>query len=172
MARPEKEQIVAELADKIKDAKSLLLTDFTGLNVEEISDLRNQLREAEVEYRIVKNTLARLSLEQLGLTQLLEYFEGPVAVALSKNDPIAPAKVISEFAKKIEKPKLKAYYLDGDIFKGEQINELAKLPSQEVLMGQLVGTIAAPLSGFVTALQNLLQQMVVVLNEIKKQKEQ
>ncbi len=172
MAKPEKEQIVAELADKLKEAKSLLLTDFTGLNVEEISELRTQLREAEVEYHIVKNTLARLSVEQLGLTQLLEHITGPIAIAMSHNDPIAPAKVITEFSKKIDKPTLKAYFLDGDVYQGEQIKELAKLPSHEALMGQLVGTIASPLSGFVTALNNLLQQIVIVLNEIKNQKEQ
>ncbi|MBN2009564.1 50S ribosomal protein L10 [candidate division KSB1 bacterium] len=172
MARPDKEQIVADLTERLKVAKSLLLTDFTGLNVEEISALRTQLREAEVEYTIVKNTLARLSVEQLGISQLLKHLQGPTAIALGLNDPIAPAKVITEFSKKKDKPTLKAYYLDGDVYEGSQIDDLAKLPGREVLLGQVVGTIAAPLTGFVTALQNLLQQLVVALNEIKKLKEQ
>jgi large subunit ribosomal protein L10 len=172
MARPDKELTVAELTEKLKEAKSLLLTDFTGLNVEEISLLRTQLRAADVEYTVVKNTLARLSVEQLGITKLVEHLHGPTAIALGMKDPVASAKVITEFSRKREKPKLKAYYIDGDVFAGSQIDELAKLPSREVLYGQVVGTIAAPLTGFVTSLQNFLQQLVVALNEIKKQKEQ
>ena len=172
MSRPEKEKIVAELADKISNAKSVLLTDFTGLNVEEISDLRTELRKSSVEYKIVKNTLTRLSLEQLGLTQLLDYLEGPTAIAFGLDDPIAPAKVIAEFSKKLEKPKMKVYFLDGDIYKDKQINELAKLPNRDVLLAQLVGTIAAPISGLASLLQNMLQQLVVALNEVKNKKEQ
>jgi large subunit ribosomal protein L10 len=171
MAKPEKEKIVSELASKINNAKSLLLTDYKGLNVEEISDLRSKFRESSVEYHIVKNTLVKLSLEQLGIKQLVEFLEGPTAIAFGSDDPIAPAKVVTSFLKDKEKPTMKAYYLDGEVYKGKEIDEISKLPSQEVLLTQLVGTINAPLTGLVSVLNNFLQQLVVVLNEIKNQKE-
>ena len=172
MPRPDKVKAVEELKGKFTEAKSVLLTDFTGLNVEEISELRNKLRESSVEYRIVKNTLTKLSVEELGMKEIADFFEGPTAIAFGMDDPVASAKIISEFAKKSNKPQVKAYYLDGQLFQGEQINQLAKLPDKKVLLAQLVGTISAPVSSFVFLLQNLLQQTVYVLNAIKEKKEQ
>jgi len=172
MPKPEKVKIVSELKEKIGEAKSLLLTDFTGLNVEEIGELRNQLRQFSVEYRVVKNTLAKISVEDLGITEILNFLDGPTAIAFSLDDPLVPAKVITEFAKKTNKPKMKAYYIDGQIYEGAQIEEISKLPNREVLYAQLVGTISAPISNFVYLLKNVLQQMVLVLNAIKEKKEQ
>lgn len=172
MPRPDKIQKVTELTEKISEAKSILLTDYKGLNVEKISDLRSQLREASVEYTIVKNTLTKISVESLGYKELLEFLDGPTAIAFGLDDPIAPAKIISEFAKKNDKPQIKAYFLDGQLYKGAEVTELAQLPSQEILLGQLVGTISAPLSSFVYLLNNLLQKTVYVLNAIKEKKEQ
>jgi len=170
MAKPEKVQFVSELADKINEAKSILLTDFTGLNVEEISELRTQLRQSSVEYKVVKNTLAKLSVEQVGLTQLLEYLQSPTAMAFGMDDPLAPAKVISEYMKKKDKPTIKAFVFNGDVYKSDQVKELAKLPSQDILVAQLLGVISAPLTNFVSLLQNILQNLVIALNEIKKKK--
>ena len=94
MPSPEKVKNVAELTDKISEAKSILLTDYTGLNVEEISDLRNLLRESAIEYRIVKNTLTRISVENLGLNQIIDYLQGPTAIAFGLKDPISSVKII------------------------------------------------------------------------------
>ena len=172
MPRPDKIQKVTEITEKISEAKSILLTDYKGLNVEKISDLRSQLREASVEYTIVKNTLTKISVENLGYKELLEFLDGPTAIAFGLDDPMAPEKIISELVKENDRPQIKAYFLDGQLYKGAQVDELAKLPSQEVLMGQLVGTISAPLSNFVYLLNNLLQKTVLVLNAIKEKKEQ
>jgi large subunit ribosomal protein L10 len=172
MPRAEKVNTVSELKEKISEAKSILLTDFTGLNVEEISELRNQLRKSSIEYRIVKNTLTRISVEELGMTEILDHLDGPTAIAFGLDDPIASAKIITEFAKKFEKPKIKAYFLDGQKFEGTQVGELANLPDKDVLRAQLVGTISAPLSNFVFLLKNLLQKTVLVLDAIKEKKEQ
>lgn len=172
MPRPDKEQKVTEITEKISEAKSILLTDYKGLDVETISDLRSQLREASVEYKIVKNTLTKISVENLGYKELIEFLDGPTAIAFGLDDPIAPAKIIADFAKKNDRPQIKAYFLDGQLYKGKEVDELAKLPTQEVLLGQLVGTISAPLSNFVYLLNNLLQKTVFVLSAIKEKKEQ
>ena len=115
--------------------------------------------------------MTKISVEQLGLTQILNYLDGPTAIAFGLDDPLAPTKIISEFAKKYNKPTIKAYLLDGQLFLGNQIDELAKLPDREVIIAQLLGTISAPISNLVSSLQNLLQQMVIVLNGIKEKKE-
>ncbi len=172
MPKPEKVQKVEELKKKIGEANSVLLTDYKGLKVEEISELRNKLRESAVEYTVVKNTLAKISSEQLGLDQIAHYFDGPTAIALGKGDPLASIKIINEYFKKKEKPKIKAYLLDGQVYVGSQIIELANLPGKEILLAQLLGTISSPISNFVFSLQNLLQKMVFVLNAIKEKKEQ
>lgn len=172
MPTPEKQRIVSELKEKIAEAKSILLTDFTGLNVEQMSKLRNQLRQSSVEYRIIKNTLARISVEQLKMTKILNYLDGPTAIAFGLDDPLAPIKVISEFAKKNNKPIMKAYILDDQVYQDAQINELAKLPNKVTLLAQLMATVNAPMSNLVSSLQNLLQKVVIALNAIKEKKEQ
>jgi len=171
MPKPEKEKIVTELTENISAAKSILLTDFAGLNVEEISALRNQLRESSVQYKVVKNTLTRIAVERLGISQITNYLDGPTAIAIGTADPFAPIKIISEFIKKNNKSAIKAFYFDGQLYKGAEVDELAKLPGKEVLLAKLVGTIGAPLSNFVFVLKNVLQQLVTVVNEIKEKKE-
>ena len=172
MPSPEKVKNVAELTDKISEAKSILLTDYTGLNVEEISGLRNLLRESSVEYRIVKNTLTKISVENLGLNQIIDFLQGPTAIAFGLKDPISSVKIISEYYKKNNKPVIKACFFDGQLFESAQVEELAKLPGQEILRAKLLGTIGAPLSNFVFLMKNVLQQTVFVLNAIKEKKEQ
>lgn len=172
MPTTEKTKTVTELTEKINKAKGILLTDFRGLNVTEISQLRQQLRQHDIEYRVVKNTLAKISVKQLGLTQIMDYFEGPTAIAISLDDPLAPAKIISEYLKKNNKPAIKACLLQGQVYTGDDLLELTKLPDKNVLIAQLLGTINSPISNFVYALQNILQKMVLVLNSIKEKKEQ
>lgn len=172
MPRPDKQKKVTEITEKISEAKSILLTDYKGLDVEKINELRNQLRESSVEYAVVKNTLTKISVENLGMKELLEYLDGPTAIAFGMDDPIAPAKIITEFAKKNDKPAIKVYYLDGQVYDGAQVDELAKLPSHEILLSQLVGTLNAPITNVVYALHNLIQKTVYVLDAIKDKKEQ
>ncbi|MBN1155585.1 50S ribosomal protein L10 [candidate division KSB1 bacterium] len=172
MPKPEKIKAVEELTSKFKEAKSVLLTDFKGLNVEQISELRTRLRESSIEYKVVKNTLAKISVESLGISEIADYFEGPVAIAFGVDDPIVSIKLIKEFSKKTERPSIKAYLFDGQVFTGKEIDQLAELPGKDVLIAQLVGTIAAPLSNLVYSLNNLLQKTVFIINAIKEKKEQ
>ncbi|MFQ5602839.1 MAG: 50S ribosomal protein L10 [bacterium] len=172
MPRVEKIAIVEEIAKKIDESKSVYLTDFTGLNVEEISELRRAFRGASVQYQVVKNTLARLSVKSLGRDDLLEYLDGPTAMAFSQDDPAAPARVLRDFAKGKDKPKIKAFIFDGELLGAERLNEIANLPSREALLSQVVGGLKAPLSNLVYSLNGLLNKLVNVLDAVKKQKEE
>jgi large subunit ribosomal protein L10 len=172
MPTPVKEKAIAELHEKIGKAKSLLLTDFSGMNVEQMHELRTQLRKSSIEYKVVKNSLARISVEQLGMQEVVNFLDGPTAIALGMDDPLAPAKIITEYVKKNAKLKIKAYILEGKAYEGEQIEKIAKLPPREVLIAQLLGTMSAPISNVIFSLQNLLQKTVYVINEIKAKKEQ
>ena len=171
MAKPEKELQVTEIADKLAKAEGVYLTDYKGLNVDEISELRGLLRDQSVEYKVVKNTLAKLSTDKAGMTGLKDHFTGPTAIAFCLADPMAGAKVLSEFQKKHKNLDLKIGFIDGKIYNEKRIAELAKLPPKEQIIAQTVGTIAGPLTGTLGVLSNLLAATVRVLGEIKKQKE-
>lgn len=171
MPKPEKVAVVEDVAKKLRQAKSVFLTDFSGLNVEEINKLRKSFREASVEYRVVKNTIARLSAKSAGFEELLKYLEGPTALAFGIDDPTAPAKVITEFAKTTEKPKIKACLFEGVLIGTDRVNEIISLPSREELLAKLMATFNAPLSGIVWSLSEILRKLVYVLDGVKNQKE-
>jgi large subunit ribosomal protein L10 len=171
MLRPEKENAVTEIAEKLSDSTGVYLADYKGLDVEEINDLRNQLREASVEFKVVKNTLARISVNNVGFEELLKYLDGPTAMAFCLADPIIGAKILSEFQKKNNKLDLKACIFDGQVYDQDRIKEIAKLPGKEQILAQTVGTIAGPLRNMVNVIHALLSATVIVLDQIKKQKE-
>ena len=171
MLRPEKENAVTEIAEKLSDSTGVYLADYKGLDVEEINDLRNQLREASVEFKVVKNTLARISVNNVGFEELLKYLDGPTAMAFCLADPIIGAKILSEFQKKNNKLDLKACIFDGQVYDQDRIKEIAKLPGKEQILAQTVGTIAGPLRNMVNVIHALLSATVNVLDQIKKQKE-
>lgn len=171
MATAEKEAIVKDVAGKFEEAKSVFLTDFKGLNVQEISELRRAFAGANVQYRVVKNTLARLSAQSAGCDEILEYLEGPTALAFGMDDPSAPAKVISEFTKKNDKLKVRACLFDGVVFGEERVKDLASLPSREGVLGQLVGVLQAPISNLAFSLNGILSKFVYALDAVREQKE-
>lgn len=164
-----KKQVVNELSEKIKGAVSMVLADYRGLTVEQDTDLRNALRKAGIEYRVVKNTLTKLAMEQNGLEGINPYLNGPTALAVS-NDPVAPAKVLSEYAKKYEKLELKIGVVEGKIIDKDGIKALAELPSKDVLVARVLGGLQAPVYGFVNVLNANLRGLVVALNAIAEQK--
>lgn len=125
---------------------------------------------ASVQYRVVKNTLARLSAKSAGFEELLEYLEGPTAMAFGMNDPVAPAKVIDEFSKKTDKLKVKACLFEGVLFGAEDVSKIAALPSKQELLTKLAGVLNAPLSNLVFSLNGILSKLVFALNAIKDQK--
>src|ERR1041385_4734543 len=131
MKRSEKEQILAEVTERVARAKSMFFADFTGITVEQVNELRREFRKSNVDYRVVKNTLARKALESVtGYDKVLDQLVGPTAIAFSYDDPVAPAKIIKKFREKNEKLKVKVCVLEKQVFDGKQLDELAKLPTR------------------------------------------
>ena len=165
-----KKETVKELSEKVKAAKSMVLADYRGLTVEQDTALRSALRKAGVEYKVVKNTLTRFAMKENGFDGLDSYLSGPTALAISDSDPVAPAKVLSEFAKKYEKLELKAGIVEGKIIDVDGIKALAELPPREVLIARVLGGFNAPISGLVNVLNGNIRGLVVALNAIAEKK--
>jgi len=169
--RPEKAEAVAVLKKKFSNATGIILADFTGLTVAEVNDLRRKCREAQVEYRVIKNTLARLAAREADIGELEEHFQGPVAVAMSDTDSIAPARVIAEFRRTVQKPVFKAGYVEGKMFTPAEIRRIAVLPSKEGLIGQVIGAVQAPMTQIVFTLEGLLRNLVSILEQASQKAE-
>lgn len=165
-----KKQTVAELTEKLKTATAGVFVDYCGLSVAEDTQLRNEFRKAGVEYAVVKNTMTRFAANQVGFEALDPILNGPSALALSFSDVVAPAKIISEFAKKHEKLEIKAGFVEGKIIDIKEVKALAALPSKEVLIAQVLSGFNAPISGFVNVLNGNLRGLAVALNAIAEQK--
>lgn len=162
--------MVAELVDQLAGAKAAFLADYRGLNVEKVNQLRTELRKAGAEYRVVKNTLLRLAAKGTTVECLDAELAGPTALTLVSGDPVAPAKVLSEFAKSNDKFQLKAGALEGKRLSVEEIKALAELPSREVLLGRLLGTLNAPVGNFVGVLAAVPRSLVQALAAIQDKK--
>lgn len=169
--REQKEHDVKVLADSFAGSKIAVLTDYRGLNVPAISDLRGQLREADISYKVTKNTLVKIALSQTDLKDAdTSLFTGPMAIAFGQ-DEAQTCKIIADFAKDNEALEiLGAFDETGKVLSKEDVIALAKLPSREVLTAQVVGTIAAPLSGFVRVLNGNITQLLYALNAIGESK--
>jgi large subunit ribosomal protein L10 len=149
----------------------MYFADFSGLTVGEATDLRREFRKAGVEYRVVKNTLARKALEQVtGYDAVYDKLVGPTGIAFSYDDAIAPAKIIKKFNEKSGKLKLKVAVLEKQVFDGSQLDQLSKLPGRAELMAGVVGSIHAPISGIVGAIGALARDLVNVIDAIEKKK--
>ncbi|SFM07569.1 50S ribosomal protein L10 [Halanaerobium salsuginis] len=170
MARPEKEAVVKELTEKFSSAKSLVIADYLGLNVAEMTELRSKLREAGVEFKVVKNTLATIAANDVDMEEVTEYFSGPTAIAFGEEDAVSPAKVLVDFAKDHEILEIKAGFLNGEIINKDKVEALAKIPSREELLAKAFAGMKAPLSGLVNVLQGNIRGLVQVLSQIKEEK--
>lgn len=153
MNKDEKKQAIGELHEKFMKAKTAIITGYSGINVEQITELRSKLRLAQVEYRVVKNTLARKAAEGTVIEPLKDHFVGPVGIALGYDDPVAPAKVLQDFSKIQQKLELKVGVLDGKVLKQDALRALANLPSLNSLRGKIIGLLQAPASRIVGVLQ-------------------
>jgi large subunit ribosomal protein L10 len=167
----EKKQIVEGLRDKFSKSKVVIVTDYKGLDVARMTDLRRQLQEAGVEYQVVKNTLLVRASEDTDAALLREVFTGPSAVAFGYDDPVSPAKVLTQFAKDNDKLEIKAGVMNGKIIDPAGILALSKLPSREVLLAQLLMTMNAVPTGLVRALADVPRRFLNVVQAIKEQKE-
>jgi large subunit ribosomal protein L10 len=167
----EKKKIVEALHERLSKSKIIIVTDYKGLDVDAITKLRRSLKDADAEYSVVKNSLLHLASEETDAALLKEYFKGPSAIALSYHDPVAPAKVISEFAAKNEKFEVKIGAMDGRTLQLKDIKALSSLPSREVLLAQVLSAMNAVPSSFVRTLNEIPRQLLYVLQAIKDQKE-
>jgi large subunit ribosomal protein L10 len=169
MNRTDKEQLVTELTDKIKGAKALYYTDFTGLSVKRMTELRRRLRRAGVEYVVIKNTLALRAVTQSGLTA--QRLRGPTGVVIG-TDPVAAAKVLADFAKEFDaKPEVKGGLLDGKQLDVAQVKKLATLPSREQMLADLGAGIMSPMAAFVGAMSGLFYMFAGALEALRVQRE-
>jgi large subunit ribosomal protein L10 len=171
LQRREKEALVADLHEKFKEARAAILTDFTGLNVEQITQLRRTLKKSSVEYKVVKNTLLRRASHNTNVELLAEYFVGPIAIALAYEDPLAPAKILLEFSKAQPALEIKAGMMTGTVMTLKDIKALATLPGREVLLAKFLSVLKVFPVRLVQTLNNPLQSLVTILNNVKRTKE-
>jgi len=170
--RATKQQTIKNYREKITKSSSVILTDYRGLNVPQMEKFRGKLREKEIDYQVVKNTLTKLAIKDTPYEGLDQFINGPVSIALSYDDPITPIKIAVDFSKENKNLKIKGGFVDGKIIDAKVIPSLAKIPSKLVLQGQLVGLMAAPISQFLTVLGGVPRQFLDLLTAIKEKKEQ
>ena len=169
----EKQAIVAALTDVLKNAGSGVLVDYKGITVEEDTALRVEMRKNGVDYFVVKNTLARFAVKNAGHDELVDVLKGTTSIALCENDPVAAARVVSEFSKKMaaqEKFTVKAGFVDGKVIDPAGVKALADLPSREVLVATVLGTLIAPIRGLATVLDANISGLARVVQAIADQK--
>lgn len=167
-----KEQVVADIKDRFNRASSVVLVDYRGINVDQVTQLRKQFRDAGVEYVVLKNTLVKRALNELSITGIDQLLEGPSAFAFGYEDPVAPAKIIHEFITKTksEHLKVKGGLVEGAIIDVAGVKALADLPPREVLIARIMGSINAPITNFVGVLAATLRSLVYAIDAIRKQK--
>ena len=153
-----KKQIVQEIADKFKASKSTIVVDYRGLNVAEVTELRKQLRDAGIDFKVYKNTLTRLAAESAELAELNSVLTGPNAIAFSNEDVVAPAKILNDFAKKHEALEIKAGVIEGNVATVEEVKALAELPSREGLLSMLLSVLQAPIRNLALATKAVAEQ--------------
>lgn len=171
LTKNQKIELVKELTERIKAGKSAIFVDFKGLKVKDSTELKKSLRAAGVEFVVVRKTLLDIAIKNAGIEGVsIKGMEGQVAISISNLDEVAAAKIIDTFAKTNENIKMLGGVLGNQILSAAEVKALAKIPSKEQLLGQLVGTLNAPISGFVNVLAGNLRGLVQVLNAVKEQK--
>lgn len=171
MDRTKKEQVVAELQDRLKGVKLAVLAGYTGMNVAKIESLRNELRKSGTEFRIIKNTLLRIASQDTSVAAFENYLKGPLAIILNSGDAVEPTKVLVDFARKNSELDIKAGLLDGRLISKDQLQQLAELPSREVLLGKLLSVLVGAQTNLVGVLSAVPRSFVQVLEAYRSQKE-
>jgi large subunit ribosomal protein L10 len=172
MRRDEKDVVVADLQQKLEGASAFYLTDFTGLSVKQITQFRARLRKQGVEYVVVKNTLAKRALEGLELPDVAGFFSGPTGLVIGREDAVAAAKVLSDFAREFgDRPSVKVGVVDRKSFGPEQVKQLADMPPREVLLAQIAGGLQAPMSRLAGGMAQLMAGFARAVDQLRQQKE-
>jgi large subunit ribosomal protein L10 len=169
--KPEKVAAVEEIKEKLDSSAVAILTEFQGLNVAEMTELRKLFRESDVDYKVYKNTLTSLAAKQLDVAGVDEYLVGTTALAISREDPVAPAKIVKDFSSKHEHFKIKAGILNKEVIASDKVIALADIPPKEVLLGMVLGGIQAPVSGLLRVLQGPIQSLAFALKNLADQKD-
>ena len=170
LTRNQKEEVVKDLADKIKRQKSLIFTDAKGVKVKDVQKIRRELKKLEAEYKVAKKTLMELALKKEKKEMDLSQFSGSLATSFGYKDPISLIKVLAKLAKENENFKILGGMVEDRIVSADEIKALSKIPSKEILLAQLVGYIKGPISGFVNVLNGNMINLIGVLNAIKENK--
>ncbi len=167
-------QTVAELKDRLKDAKAIVLIDYKGISVEDVNNLRAKMREADIDYFVAKNTLVKLALNELGINALDDYLKQSTALAISKTDEVAPARELKKFKKESMKdkefPTFKPAIINGNLYEVEEVNALADLPSRDELVAKVLSGLNSPITGFVFTLKGIIDRLVFVVQGISDSK--
>jgi large subunit ribosomal protein L10 len=169
MNREEKAVVIEEVASQIKEAQAIFAVDYRGLSVKQAADLRGRLIEIDANLRVVKNTLTERAADQVGAEPLKQFLEGPTAFTFVNGDPVLAAKALAQFRREAQLPQFKGGWMDGKELTIADIEALSKLPSLDVMHGQLVGMIASPLAGLVRSLNALLSGIAIALGQIAEQ---
>ncbi|MGH7510700.1 MAG: 50S ribosomal protein L10 [Gemmatimonadales bacterium] len=170
MNKTERQDTVQSLTEQFRASPNIYVTDFTGLNVLRMTEFRRRLRAAGVTYIVVKNTLAQRAFAANAVTALDDHLAGPTGLVLAGRDPVTAAKVLTEFAREFEKPGIKIGLVDGRPVTADQVRRLASLPSREVLLSQLAGTMQAPMAQLAGVMTGVLYQMVGALEALRAQR--
>ena len=175
MTQPYKIEEVKRIKANLENAKSIVIVDYKGINIEEVDDLRNRMRNANVKYFVSKNTFIKIALHELGITELDEYLVGSTAVAVGSEDEVSPARELANFKKEVtsekEYPKFKAGYVGGSLMDVEQLGKLASLPTKDQLLSMVLQGFKAPINGFVGSLQAIIKKFVYVVDAIAEKEE-
>jgi len=173
MPTKQKAETIQLIKEKLEKAQAVVLTDYRGLNVAQVTELRKKLRDAGVEYKVLKNTLTKIAAKEVGIDEAIDnYLEGPIALAFTYDDPVAVAKILADYAKDHDKLEIKAGILENKIIDAAGVNALAKLPAREVLIAQALAGMQAPISGLVNVLQGSIRNLVYALDAVRAQKEE
>jgi len=171
MPTPQKVEVLRDTNERIRDVRGLYLADFSGMSVEKLSLLRKRCREQSVQFRVIKNTLLRRAFHDRGITELDPFLIGPTGLVFSSVNEMSPAKILADFAKAHERPRLKAAVVDGQLFDDRAIAVLATLPSREVLLSQVLSTFIAPMTQFLAAIDATLRLPAVMADVLEKEKQ-
>jgi len=168
--KEEKIRVVSELQGKFERAKGVVFTDYRGLNVEEITGLRNSLREASLEYKVIKNTLAKRAAEGTPIHAARDILNGPVGIAVGYDDPVLLAKKVLDFSKKNNKLEIRGGIIEGGLYTPEQLKTISELPSREIQLSMLVGAMQSPLSKMAGVLTATISRFAYALQALKDKK--
>lgn len=171
LRRSQKEGVVKGIAERFQGAQGVILTEYSGLKVSQLTELRREIKKVQGDFRVLKNRLVKRALAESDMKGLVEYFKGPIGVAFSSSDPVALTKVIAKYVESFEALKLKVGFVAGKVVNAKELQQISKLPSKEELYAKLLGTLQAPIQGLLRAMQGVPQKLVIALSGIKDKKQ-